>query len=126
MPKAVGRVRADLQRIALLGANGVRPIAAAKMRRRLAPSPLLEPAPAELSCEIAWIGNQPGGETEFGSEAGDGFKPCVGIGAYPQQHRRKIRIDGSPFIRPRHPPRLVHQIEIFGRRHLQNAAASGF
>ena len=27
MPKAVGRVKADLQRIALLGANGVRPIA---------------------------------------------------------------------------------------------------
>jgi hypothetical protein len=41
MPKAVGRVKADLQMIALLGANGVRLIAAARMRRRLAPSPRL-------------------------------------------------------------------------------------
>ena len=42
MPKAVGRVKADLQRIALLRANGVRPIAAARMRRRLERSSRLE------------------------------------------------------------------------------------
>jgi hypothetical protein len=34
MPKAVGRAKADLQKIALLGANGVRPIAAARMGRQ--------------------------------------------------------------------------------------------
>ena len=41
MAKSVGRVRGDLLRIALPGANRVRPITAARRRRRLAPSPHL-------------------------------------------------------------------------------------
>ncbi len=48
---------------------------------------------------------------EIGSEAGDGIKQCFRIGANPQQDRRKIGIDGSPFIQPYHASRLVHRIE---------------
>jgi len=43
----------------------------------------LEPAPAELIRKSAQTGQQPGRETEFGAEEGDGLKPGVRIAADP-------------------------------------------
>ncbi len=61
----------------------------------------LEPAHAEPSCKIAQAGEPSGGEAKSGPEAGDGFRPCVRIGADPLQHRGETGIDGSAFVRPR-------------------------
>lgn len=58
-----------------------------------------EPSPAEPISKTAQTGNQPGGDVEFGSEAGDCFEPCFRIGADPQQEWREIGIDGSLFVR---------------------------
>ncbi len=61
------------------GGIGFRPIAVARCKGGSSRGNALEPAPAELICKIAQIGKQPGGETEFGSEAGDGVNPRSGL-----------------------------------------------
>ena len=86
----------------------------------------MKPPSAELIRKTAQIAQQPGCEAESGAEAGDGFNPGFRIGANSQQNRLKIRIYSSPFVRPHHPSRLVHEIKIFSFGHLEDSASSGF
>jgi len=86
----------------------------------------MEPAPADALGVTAQIGKLSGGESEFGSEAGDGLNPSVGPGAYAKEDGGEIGIDGSGFIRPGDASGSVDEIEILGCSHWQNAAAAGF
>ena len=79
-----------------------------------------------MICEIAQIGQQSGGETEFGSEVRDGVTPTIRSGADPEQNRSQVGIDSAPFVGPDNTAGFVDEVEIVEFRHLQNSASARF
>jgi len=74
---------------------------------------------------MAQTGKQAGGETEFGSEAGNSVQPRIWISADAQEDRGEIGVDDAVFAGSENSSRYIHEIKILGFSHVENAAVLG-